>query len=107
MSTDYCPNAILSKQTFELRMASLKIKQINAPLRFTKVLFVCLFKVINGSPLFKTKKYIHLQTKLHLINQNRHISLKSFEEEYCRQPAKQTDCLSLLDYHQSQERLRI
>ena len=54
-STDYCPNAILSKQTFELRIASLKIKQINAPLRFTKVLLVGLFKVINGSPLFKTK----------------------------------------------------
>ena len=55
-STDYCPNVILSKQTFKVGITSLEIKQINAPLRFTKLLFVRLFKVINVSPLFKTKK---------------------------------------------------
>ena len=55
MSSDNSPSVILSKQTFELRMTLLKVKQINPLLRLTKVLFVLLFKVINVSPLFKTK----------------------------------------------------
>ena len=38
----------------KLRMMSHKIKQINVPLRFTQVVFACLFKVINISSLFKT-----------------------------------------------------
>ena len=55
MSTDNSPSAILSKQTtFKRRMTSHKIKQINAPLRFTKLVFVSLFKVIIASTSFKT-----------------------------------------------------
>ena len=56
MSTDNSPSDILLEQTFELRMTSHEIKQRNGPLRFTKVVFVCLFKVINDSPPFKTKR---------------------------------------------------
>ena len=63
MSTGNSPSAILSKQTFELRMTSHKTKQINAPLRFTKEVFVCLMLLISVFHL-KEKVHIHLQTKL-------------------------------------------
>ena len=64
MSTDNSPTAILLKQTFGIRMASHKIKQINAPLRFTKVVFVCL-KLLMSVLHLKGKAHLHLQTKLH------------------------------------------
>ena len=42
-----------------------KIKQINAPLRFTNVVLVYLLKVINISSQFKIKIRVPLQTELH------------------------------------------
>ena len=68
MSSDNSSSVILSKQTFELRMTSLKVKQINPLLRLTKVLFVLLFKVINVSPLFKTKTVYTFTNKTALLS---------------------------------------
>ena len=67
VSTDNTPSAILSKETFQIRLTSLKMKQINAPQRFTKAVFICSFKIINVSPPFKTKssyKFTNKTTQL-------------------------------------------
>ena len=75
MSTDNSPNVLLSKQTFELRITSHQIKQINASLGLTKVVLVCLFKVIHVSPSFKTKSahtFAKQTTQLSIKTCNRH-----------------------------------
>lgn len=46
---------ILTNQTFKVRVTLHKMKRVNAPLRLTKVVIVCLLKVINAGPAFKTK----------------------------------------------------
>ena len=92
MSSDNSPSVILSKQTFELRMTLLKVKQINPLLRLTKVLFVLLFKVITVSPLFKTKIFYTFTNK---TTPKKHKTW-SYSTMY-----------SLLGYHQFQGRLSI
>ena len=53
MSTDDSPSTILSKQTFELRMLSHKIKhKCSSEIHKDSV---CLFKVIDVGPPFKRK----------------------------------------------------
>ena len=51
-------------------MVSHKIKQINAPLRFTNVVLVCLIKVINISSEQKKCMYLYRQNYT-IINKNR------------------------------------
>ena len=69
MSTDNSPRDILSKQILKLRMTSHKIKQVNAPLRFRKVVFVC--SRLTRS-FFHLKEYAHIHYKQNctIINQN-------------------------------------
>ena len=69
MSTDNNPRDILSKQILKLRMTSHKIKQVNAPLRFRKALFVC--SRLTRS-FFHLKEYTHIHYKQNctIINQN-------------------------------------
>ena len=66
------------EKTFELRMVSHKIKQINAPLRFTNVVLVCLIKVTNISSEQQKCIYLYRQNYT-IINQNRqnHIPLNA------------------------------
>ena len=68
-SSIFFPSAIVSKQTFKLRMVSHKIKQINAPLRFKNVVLVFLIKVINISSEQKKLMYLYRQNYT-IINQN-------------------------------------
>ena len=66
------------EKTFELRMVSHKIKQINAPLRFTNAVLVRLIKVANISS--EQQKCIYLYRKNYkIINQNQqnHIALNA------------------------------
>ena len=64
MSTDNRLSAILSKQIFEIRMVSHKIKQINSPLRFTKVVLVCLRLLISVLHSKQKIHYVSIQRKL-------------------------------------------
>ena len=57
------------EKTFELRMVSHKIKQINTPLRFTNIVLVCLVKVTNISSEQQNCIYLSRQ-KYTIINQN-------------------------------------
>ena len=57
------PPPVLSKQTFELRITLHKIKQINAPLSFTKIVYFCLFMVVDISSPFKRKSACTLTDK--------------------------------------------
>ena len=78
LPTDNSPRDISTKQTFELKMTSHKMKHVNASLRFSKVMFVCLFKVINVSPPFKTKSAYTFTNKTAQISvKTGKISLKS------------------------------
>ena len=63
---------------FELRMVSHKIKQINAALRFTNVVLLCLIKAINSSSEQQKCIYLYRQNYT-IINQNRqnHIPLNA------------------------------
>ena len=66
------------EKTFELRMVSHKIKQINAPLRFTNAVLVRLIKVANISS--EQQKCIYLYRKNYTIinqNQQNHIALNA------------------------------
>ena len=75
MSTDKGTSAILSTQTFELRMMSHKIKQINSPSRFPNVVFVCL-RLLTPVLHLKEKVHIHLKktTQLSIKTDNQHLS---------------------------------
>ena len=64
------------EKTFELRMVSHKVKQINASLRFTNVVLLCLIKVIKISSGQQKCIYLYRQNCT-IMNQNRqnHIPL--------------------------------
>ena len=69
MSTDNSPRDILSKQILKLRMTSHKIKQVNAPLRFRKIVFVC-------SRL--TRSFFHLKDMhTYITNKTAQLSIKT------------------------------
>ena len=56
-------------------MTTRKIKQINAPVKFTKVVFVCLFKVISVNPPFKTESaytFTNKTTQFSVETSNQH-----------------------------------
>ena len=58
------------EKIFELRMMSHKIKQMNAPLRFTKAVFVCLRLIM---PVLHLKEKVHMHLKIKLENyQSKH-----------------------------------
>ena len=79
MSNDNNLSVILLKQTFELKMMLHKIKQINTPLRLTKVVFVYLRLLIS---VFHSKQKVHVpfyRQNYTIINQNQqnHIPLNA------------------------------
>ena len=61
------------EKNFELRMVSHKIKQINASLRFTNVVLLCLIKVIKISSGQQKCIYLYRQNCT-MMNQNRQIT---------------------------------
>ena len=102
------------EKTFELRMVLHKIQQINAPLRFTNVVLVCLVKVTNISSEQQKCIYLYRQNYT-IINQNwqNHIPLNARSWNDLKRSLDGSlkeiafmgaipPCISLLGYHQSQ-----